>query len=100
MRKQSVIAIMLASQYCEGVIGSSVSAKLAKDFADFQKDADAHEDRNFREKYAEWRKEFEMAADDGAVSFHGHGLSSTGPNWRICTGKNSTALWGRSCTPA
>lgn len=54
---------------CEGVIGASVSAKLAKDFADFQEDADAHEDQRFRLLYAEWRKAFEMAADDGAVAF-------------------------------
>jgi len=55
---------------CEGVIGCSVSAKLAKDFADFQHKADAHEDERFRMKYAEWRCAFEMAADQGAVEFH------------------------------
>jgi peptidoglycan/xylan/chitin deacetylase (PgdA/CDA1 family) len=55
---------------CEGVIGASVSAKLAKDFADFQGAVDLHEDECFREKYAEWREVFEMAADGGAVRFH------------------------------
>ena len=55
---------------CEGVIGPVTSAKLAKDFADFQANADEHPDANFRRKYAEWRKAFEMAADNGAVSFH------------------------------
>ena len=55
---------------CEGVIGAAVSAKLAKDFADFQAKADAHQDERFRNKYAEWRKAFEMAADGGAVRFH------------------------------
>jgi len=55
---------------CEGVIGASVSAKLAKDFADFQPKADAHEDDRFRMKYAEWRQAFEMASDSGAVDFH------------------------------
>lgn len=55
---------------CEGVIGASVSAKLAKDFAEFQGAADAHEDERFRTKYAEWRAAFEMAADGGAVQFH------------------------------
>ena len=55
---------------CEGVIGAAVSAKLAKDFADFQEKADAHQDERFRDKYAEWRKAFEMAADAGAVRFH------------------------------
>jgi hypothetical protein len=55
---------------CEGTIGTTVSAKLAKDFADWQEKADAHEDEWFREKYADWRKAFEMAADNGCVVFH------------------------------
>lgn len=55
---------------CEGVIGAEVSAKLAKDFADYQEKADAHESEDFRGAYAEWRKAFEMAADNGAVEFH------------------------------
>lgn len=55
---------------CEGVIGSEVSAKLAKDFAEHQGAADAHEDEYFRERYKEWRKAFEMASDNGAVDFH------------------------------
>ncbi|WP_458763531.1 hypothetical protein [Cupriavidus basilensis] len=55
---------------CEGTIGPVVSAKLAKDFADFQARADAHESEYFREKYAEWRNAFDMAAQNGAVSFH------------------------------
>lgn len=55
---------------CEGVIGSSVSAKLAKDFADFQEAADQIQDDLFRSQYAKWRAAFEMAADAGAVHFH------------------------------
>lgn len=55
---------------CEGCIGPVVSAKLAKDFADYQAKADAHDDEYFRRKYSEWRKAFEMAADGGAVDFH------------------------------
>lgn len=55
---------------CEGTIGPKVSAKLAKDFADYQTKADAHEDEYFRSKYAEWREAFEMAANNGAVDFH------------------------------
>lgn len=57
---------------CEGVIGPVVSAKLAKDFADFQDRADAVMDHDgyWREKYASWRMAFEMAAKNGAVSFH------------------------------
>lgn len=53
----------------EGVIGPVVSAKLAKDFADFQAKADGHPDDWFRTKYADWRQAFEMAADNGAVDF-------------------------------
>lgn len=55
---------------CEGVIGSAVAAKLAKDFADFQEKADAFRDEYWKEKYADWRKAFEMASNGGAVSFH------------------------------
>jgi hypothetical protein len=54
---------------CEGVIGATVAAKLAKDFADYQSKADECDDF-FTLKYAEWRKAFEMAADGGAVTFH------------------------------
>lgn len=55
---------------CEGVIGPTTSAKLARDFAEFQAQADQHPDEWFRAKYADWRKAFEMAADGGAVDFH------------------------------
>lgn len=54
----------------EGVIGPKIAAKLAKDFADNQAKADAHEDEYFRERYGYWRKAFEMAAQNGAVEFH------------------------------
>lgn len=55
---------------CEGVIGASIAAKLAGDFAEFQDAADKIEDPYFKSKYAEWRSAFEMAADGGAVCFH------------------------------
>lgn len=55
---------------CEGVIGAEVSAKLAKDFAEYQSAVDAHDDEYFRARYNEWRKAFEMASDNGAVDFH------------------------------
>lgn len=55
---------------CEGIIGPVVAAKLAKDFADHQERADKFADEWFRQKYADWRKAFEMAADGGAVDFH------------------------------
>jgi len=54
----------------EGTIGPVVSAKLAKDFAEFQAKADAHPEEWFRERYADWRKAFDLAAQNGAVSFH------------------------------
>lgn len=54
----------------EGTIGPLTSAKLAKDFADFQAKADKCEDAWFRNKYADWRKAFEMAANGGCVSFY------------------------------
>lgn len=55
---------------CEGTIGPQTSARLAKDFADYQAKADAHPDSWFREKYAEWRTAFEAVAGNGFVSFH------------------------------
>lgn len=54
----------------EGVIGPRVAAKLAKDFADHQSKAEAVGDNYFLQKYNEWRKAFELAADGGAVHFH------------------------------
>lgn len=55
---------------CEGVLGPIVCAKLARDFAEWQERADQWGDAYWRQKYAEWRKAIEMAADGGAVSFH------------------------------
>jgi len=63
---------------CEGVIGSTVAKKLAKDFANFQTKVDAlsgqpndlSDEGWFKSRYAEWRKAFDMAAKGGAVCFH------------------------------
>lgn len=55
---------------CEGVIGPVTSAKLAKDFADYQDRADSFSDDYWRDKYAAWREAFEMASQNGAVDFH------------------------------
>lgn len=55
---------------CEGCVGPKTSDKLAKDFADFQERADKHEDDRWRALYAEWRKAFEMASQNGLVDFH------------------------------
>jgi hypothetical protein len=55
---------------CEGVIGTETCTKIAADFAKFQPLADAHVDQWFRDKYAEWRKAFELAANGGSVEFH------------------------------
>jgi hypothetical protein len=54
---------------CEGVIGTAVSAKLAKDFADNQTKAD-EVGGYFAEQYARWRNAFEQAAQGGFVDFH------------------------------
>lgn len=54
----------------EGVIGARISAKLAKDFADYQQKADAHPDEWFRSGYADMRRAFELAACNGCVDFH------------------------------
>lgn len=54
---------------CDGTIGPVVSAKLAKDYADFAEKAEAV-GGYFWEKYQEWKVAFEVAADGGAVVFH------------------------------
>lgn len=60
----------------EGVIGTAASAKLARDFAEWQERAEKYAEKLpiddeawFLGKYADWRKAFELAADGGAVSF-------------------------------
>lgn len=66
---------------CEGCIGSAVAKKLAADFAEYQELAEElHGSESdiyglggqsyFMEKYNEWRKACEMAANNGAISFH------------------------------
>jgi len=61
---------------CEGAIGPKTSAKLAKDFAEWQERADAYaatlgdDGAWFAELYRTWRRAFEMAAGTGAVDFH------------------------------
>ena len=54
----------------EGNMGTDVCKKLLKDFVNFQSLADQHEDEWFRQKYNDWRKAFEYAADNGYVDFH------------------------------
>lgn len=61
---------LLCFSDCEGCLGPLVSAKLAKDFADFQDTVDSKSGEYFRQLYASWRKAFEMAADGGMVVFH------------------------------
>ncbi|NHT75896.1 hypothetical protein G8E10_09410 [Rhizobiaceae bacterium CRRU44] len=54
---------------CDGTIGPVVSKKLSEDFRTFDADAQTHGDAWFYQRYQEWKKAFELAADDGAVSF-------------------------------
>jgi hypothetical protein len=60
----------------EGVIGPIVSAKLAKDFSEFESKAekfsaslDQYESKKFIHGYRVWKAAFEMASDGGAVEF-------------------------------
>jgi hypothetical protein len=57
----------------EGCLGPVTSAKLAKDFAEFEERAryfDGGEDGWFYKKYLYWKEAFELASDDGMVRFH------------------------------
>jgi hypothetical protein len=67
---QGPFAELINFSDCEGVIGATVSAKLAADFAEHQAKAEAHPDDRFRDRYALWRRAFEKAADRGCVDFH------------------------------
>ena len=61
---------------CEGYIGTEKCKVLAADFAKWQPRADAILDLDedwcgwFVQKYADWRKAFELAAKGGFVDFH------------------------------
>lgn len=55
---------------CEGERDQHISKKLAADFAAFQEKADSHYDEYFRAKYADWRRAFELASENGRVEFH------------------------------
>lgn len=57
---------------CEGVIGPIASAKLAKDFSDFEERARSFQSTAYRfyETYLEFREVFEFAKDGGFVDFH------------------------------
>lgn len=55
---------------CEGVIGHVVSAKLAKDFAEFQDKADSNISSLFTDTYNNFRLAFEFASENGYVDFH------------------------------
>ena len=56
----------------EGVIGPKTSAKLAKDFAEWQDRADAAgaEARGYLGLFNDFRKAFKLAAGNGCVKFH------------------------------
>jgi len=54
---------------CEGMIGTAICQKLAKDFADWQERADLVEDEHWRQGYAGMRKAFEIGSNGGLVRF-------------------------------
>jgi hypothetical protein len=54
---------------CEGIIGPETAARLAKDFAEHQDEAD-RVGGYFAEKYRDWRSAFEAVAGNGFVDFH------------------------------
>lgn len=55
---------------CEGAIGAAVSAKLARDFAQFQEKAIEGKTPDFPDRYAKMRTIFEGAAQGGFVIFN------------------------------
>lgn len=55
---------------CEGTIGPKTATKLLADFEKYDKAAQTVEDPWFYSLYEEWRKAFQMASDNGFISFH------------------------------
>ncbi len=53
---------------CEGVIGAETSKRLAADFAAFADKVTG--EPSYIAKFHQWKRAFEIAADDGAVAFH------------------------------
>jgi hypothetical protein len=70
-RGSFAFADMIHFSDCEGTIGPVTSAKLARDFAKFQPQANARAEDGtmFTAKYNLWRKAFETASDNGFVRF-------------------------------
>jgi len=54
---------------CEGIIGPAISSKLARDFVDHAH-MTARADAWQRDRYNDWAKAFQLAADFGMVEFH------------------------------
>lgn len=55
---------------CDGVLGTAVCQKLAKEFADYEESARLLEDDDFLYTYLQFRAAVEWASDGGAVVFH------------------------------
>lgn len=55
---------------CDGVLGTAVCQKLAKDFADYEASARLLGNENFLRTYLKFKAAVEWASDGGAVVFH------------------------------
>jgi len=59
---------------CEGIIGSIAAKKIYAEMLEIKITLDDFDDKcqysNFMDKWDDWLKAFEMAADGGAVEFH------------------------------
>jgi hypothetical protein len=68
-------AMLINFSDCEGVIAGQAAKTLFADFQKYDEKAKAtctgdFDGNYFYERYKDWTKAFELAADDGAVSFH------------------------------
>ncbi|KAB8333690.1 hypothetical protein SD80_012210 [Scytonema tolypothrichoides VB-61278] len=55
---------------CEGSIGPAMAQKLAQDFMAHQLYIEQRTDADFQEVYADFRKAFTIASNNGIVTFH------------------------------
>lgn len=54
---------------CDGTLGVSTVKKLARDFEEHAKLAQAHPNEIFRKDYSNWQTALEVASDNGGISF-------------------------------
>lgn len=69
-KKNDPFAELIYFSDCKGMIGSTVSLKLYKDFKKHEKEASQFFDKSEYNLYLKWSKTFELASSKGFVVFN------------------------------